>query len=262
MGLDSEYGYPTSLARQYAPQDLVDFNRDIFAQFNSDYNWYMEQPNPTWGSIQTINGGFYNQSKSVSFDLEQVAMHEFLHGLGFISSWGPWLSTTLGPKAMLPSFVNTDSFGTTIGLLPPWIYTKTMSDGLHNVWLKSYSKLINSTFSDAIIKGGLQHFVNTTAHKVSQSIYQLFETRNGVLIWYPALDNKNLQPGILYTPSPFQGGSSISHLDNEYYKATNTLMGPFATSGIKLSDMRPSFPNSMDPVVLGILKAMGYCTLV
>ena len=259
LGLDSEYGYPTSLARQYSPSDFSNFNKDIVAEFNSDFNWYIEQQDPIWGKTITINGGFLNQSDSVSYDLEQVSMHEFLHGMGFISSWGNWLNS-VGTNSMLPSYVNRDFFGNVLGLLPPWIFCKTMSDGINNVWLSSYGKLISKQLDISISSGNLNTFVNTTAYKTAQSLQSLFSTRNGILFWYPARSTNRLTYSILNTPNTFQPGSSLSHLDHDFYNGA-TIMGPFAQRGIKLNDMIPGHRNYLDPQTLGILRTMGYVVL-
>lgn len=76
LGLDSNYGYPSSLIRQYVPDEMGNVTSDISANFNSDYNWLVAPvpSEPNWGSSVVIQGGFFNQSNTVSFDLRQVAV--------------------------------------------------------------------------------------------------------------------------------------------------------------------------------------------
>ena len=120
--LDPNYGYPTSLIRQYI-QNQTEFGTDpdIIARFNSDYNWLLANhtygDDIPWGDIVKINGGFYNQSKYVSYDLEQVVTHEILHGMGFISSWLYW---NIFDELYFPSYPEYNANGTIIGILPDW----------------------------------------------------------------------------------------------------------------------------------------------
>jgi hypothetical protein len=76
IGLDYKYGYPSSLIRQYIPAEVANTTVDIVANFNSDYNWLLlpEQMDPNWGPSVVIQGGFFNASDEVSFDLSQVAI--------------------------------------------------------------------------------------------------------------------------------------------------------------------------------------------
>lgn len=97
FGLDPDYIYPTSLARQYAgnTSELDPFDIDVDATFNSDWNWWFSNSddqagyssNSYWGPPVAINGGFYKQTDTYSYDFEQVVAHEIIHGLGFTSSW-------------------------------------------------------------------------------------------------------------------------------------------------------------------------------
>lgn len=40
------------------------------------------------------------------YDIEQITMHEMLHGLGFISGWYPWISSL--PNSFLPGAIGMD----------------------------------------------------------------------------------------------------------------------------------------------------------
>jgi len=75
VGADATYMYPSALARQFDASS-VDSNRpDISARFNADVAWIIG--GVEWGV--TTNGN--------RFDFEQIALHEVLHGLGFLSGW-------------------------------------------------------------------------------------------------------------------------------------------------------------------------------
>jgi hypothetical protein len=100
LGLDENYLYPSALARQYRNLTERDSSEsDISASFNSDYNFwfptykdrYGDPSSQIWGDTQNIKGGFYKQTDSYSYDFEQIVLHEIIHGLGMLSSWGKWI---------------------------------------------------------------------------------------------------------------------------------------------------------------------------
>lgn len=73
-----------------------------------------------------------------------------------------------------------------------------------------------------------------------------------------------LEKAILYTPEPYSGGSSVSHLDTAVYEAgPDWLMRPYAISGARLDDIRPRSvegSGTIGDVTLGILRTIGYRT--
>jgi hypothetical protein len=261
-GLDHKYGYPSALAKQYAPSEFSNTSIDIFASFNSDFNWYFGTGNPTWGKSQTINGGFYNQSMEVSYDFEQVAAHEIIHGLGFLSSFGPWSSLN---DTFLPSYIDRNGFGEIIGMLPPWIYVKFLADAKHGVWISSYADAIAASFHEALDRGGTSqweiYFKNTVGHKLGQALAHpngLFSTPYALYFWFNKAGKSKF--AVLDTRKQFAIGSSISHLESSIYSTTTSfLMSAYATRGVAMKKMIPSsYRHEIGIIILEMLSSMGY----
>jgi hypothetical protein len=262
VGLDSEYGYPPGLAKQYVPGDKELPDYDVFAVFNSGFNWFLPSTvNPVWGKSISIHGGFLNQTREVSFDLVQVAIHEYIHGLGFISSWTEYSSM------FFPSYLTFDGQGSVTGMLPPWIYTKYMSDRLTGIWFDSYQRIIRNslieTLKTATNQVSFEKKYNTSlGYKVGAAVMQLFTTPQSVLIWYPSNDDK-MTFGVINTPRTFSYGSSVSHLDaNTYSGIGSYVMRPSATGGIPFNRMIPNSRSLLGSAVVGVFRAMGYVVLL
>lgn len=96
----AQYLYPASLAKQYIPKDpmILSLDSDIRILINGDANWWFYE-----GSVGVDLKSSPVQSGSKGgklYDMEQVVMHELLHGLGFISGWFPWIDDL--PSHFLP----------------------------------------------------------------------------------------------------------------------------------------------------------------
>ncbi|KAJ3024845.1 hypothetical protein HK097_006832, partial [Rhizophlyctis rosea] len=157
LGVDESYMYPRALARQYnisyvEERDPGGF--DIVAALNSDANWWFSEGQddhlgdgqvhsgpwkPKFVSSPSTNSTTKNSktdsegSKRNVYDFEQIAMHEILHGLGVISSWG----TLIGEEGMVPFAMDLDSLGN-VTLGKPYIFNKWLADSTTGVWLKDY----------------------------------------------------------------------------------------------------------------------------
>jgi hypothetical protein len=196
-------------------------------------------------------------------------MHELLHGLGFITSWYPWL----GNNVFLPSFPVYHDNGTLSGLSKPFIFDKFLADSLNGFWMRDYASVITHDLSKSIEKGGellwLQEFLLTQGGQIASSLNSPgspFLTLRGTWFWFPfvQLDQLYYKYAILYTPSEFDSGSSLSHLDDDFYLGTSQfLMKPFATKGVGLDGVLPFNPlGPLSEIVLGVLRAMGYTTVM
>ncbi|KAI8902043.1 hypothetical protein BC833DRAFT_574833 [Globomyces pollinis-pini] len=269
-GLDPAFTYPSALVRQYVPDD-PDLNAqafDITSSFNSDYNWYYQADprNRVWDSAQIMKDGFYNQSSTQSFDFEQVVLHEFIHGLGFVSSWGVWSDIE---NLFLPAFLDQTDDGTIVGIQPSYIINKALSDSVNRVWITAYADIIAKSFEQALRDGGqekwMELFEESVGGKVGKSLAApdgLFRTPNALYIWFPGTDQTSkLQFAVLNTPSTFSPGSSITHLDSDVYRGISSyLMRPSATQGLPLRNYIPYQTNTIGRDILGILRSIGYIT--
>ncbi|KAI9281777.1 hypothetical protein BC943DRAFT_329561 [Umbelopsis sp. AD052] len=110
-GVDPNYLYPQSLAKQLAPYNTTNWSaEDISIELNHDA--YMSiidldaaQENGWNGTGVPAGGHFWFQGDSDirynQVDMEYVILHELLHGMGFISSWGAFFYADSSPYHVL-----------------------------------------------------------------------------------------------------------------------------------------------------------------
>lgn len=104
-----------------------------------------------------------------SYDFEQVAVHEMLHGLGFISGWSRWF----GDRRFYPSFLEYDDFGQFKGFGPPWIYDKHISDAINGIWIRDYDTAIRRDVQESLNADPLRWkeiFLNTTGSRLAKAL--------------------------------------------------------------------------------------------
>ncbi|KAL1925128.1 uncharacterized protein VTP21DRAFT_11 [Calcarisporiella thermophila] len=185
-GIDTDYFYPQSLAKQLsslAPQ-WADY--DIVCEINSDalrYMWF-ESDNATIAPHQ--------------FDMELVALHQIIHGLGFFSTWAPYFSSKTNSYAPLlspplteeqlrvltpPPKVNQDpetNLTHISGFLPGAIFDKYLVYGDFNYTLESLADEIrancyegNGPIALSFVKAFLN---NTAAYTAAQLAWNLTAT--------------------------------------------------------------------------------------
>ncbi|KAJ3315954.1 hypothetical protein HDV04_000162 [Boothiomyces sp. JEL0838] len=242
FGLDPKFLYPPSLIKQYYPNDenITQIEYDIVSEFNSDYNWYFLGDEQDWGASHAVNGGF-------------ITMHEIIHGLGFLSSWELW--DEQGFTGFMPSYP-TYSNGTIDGMLYPFIFNKLLGDNLNNVWINVYSEAISQSLNHSFVTKSF--FNQTIGYQISESLIQLFETPFSTSIWFPSCTT--IRNALMFTPSLFSSGSTLSHVDNIYIGA-DYLMRPNAIGGVSFDKKIPSYHSAMfSDTLLGILRGLGYIT--
>ncbi|TPX55708.1 hypothetical protein PhCBS80983_g05081 [Powellomyces hirtus] len=286
LGTDHSYLYPSALARQYAPHAMQYQDYDIAASFNSEPLWYFAtsdsddsdwDANHQWHLQWSAKPNPPLKLRAVVYDFEQIVLHELLHGLGFISSWYPWLdNTSILPAAPL---VLTD--GTIVGLTKPWLFNKWMAHVPTRTWMRQYQQQILTTSADianGIFNGSLifpfntwtAAFKNTPAYTTALYLYTHAAINPGAVATYfpkllPPPYHRTTSPlalhyAILYTPPEYSAGSTFSHLDSNTYRGTKQfLMRPFGTSGFGLDGMTPR-GEPLGELVQGILGALGYAT--
>ena len=100
--LDSDYSYPSALIKQLTG---IETESDIMVLFNSDFSWDYDE---------TERGKKYN--------LEQTVLHEFLHGLGFLSSWYNWFN--VDDTILIPADITLSNSGDYGIMEKPYIFNK------------------------------------------------------------------------------------------------------------------------------------------
>ena len=98
-----------------------------------------------------------------------MALHEILHGLGFISGWDSWN----GDGSFYPSFLEYDDNGNLKGLGPPWIYDKYLSDAINGFWMRDYDSVIRQDILDSVKANEAQWnvvFSKSTGFKIANAL--------------------------------------------------------------------------------------------
>lgn len=185
--VDPQVWYPVALAEAIVGEDLNDADDpDIVVQVNSTANWNFA----TEGSVPRNK-----------IDLSSVILHEFGHGLGFLSSIDSTSDSTLS-IGFDQRFIIYDLFLETPGGL-------SLADTAE---FKSPSEELLAAVIDRL------EFAGDSA-----------VAKNG----------KELVP--LFAPATFDVGSSVSHLDERTYRAgsPNALMTPSIAAGEAARDPGP-----------------------
>jgi hypothetical protein len=142
---------------------------DLSLTINSNINWRFSNE---VGMSGTSEFGPASMNSSVkSYDFEQVAIHEIIHGLGFVSGWSKWLSD----GGFYPSFEEYDSLGQFAGLAPSWIFDKYTSDAINGAWMRDYDTAIRRDILESVdsyASNWRRGFSNTTGYKIAQALGQ------------------------------------------------------------------------------------------
>jgi len=166
--LDSDYSYPSALIKQLTG---IETESDIMVLFNSDFSWDYDE---------TERGKKYN--------LEQTVLHEFLHGLGFLSSWYNWFN--VDDTILIPADITLSTSGDYGIMEKPYIFNKYIAHHADNQWVSSYQKKITEDFShfpEFPFKSQLyRHFKESASYDVAKKVYQIMTTPEAVTFWCAA----------------------------------------------------------------------------
>ncbi|OUM67722.1 hypothetical protein PIROE2DRAFT_58591 [Piromyces sp. E2] len=229
--IDTNFSYPGALAKQRGPLNNG-FIYDISLWLNGDWNWYF---------------GRDQEEKDIhpkQYDLEQVVIHEYFHGFGFVSSWYNWI-TNSEKEILIPSWLSWNTKkGGYHGLNKPYIYNKYLADVRDNKWLMDYQTAIINDFANY------------------PKIYEIFTTPESVVFWCKKpVDNAEPHWVVLYTNNKYKSGSTISHLDsNRYLKTSGFLMRPSGVRNVILDEYKYNIKNhnGIGDDILCILGTLGY----
>ena len=153
-----------------------------------------------------------------AFDFKSTLIHELLHALGFSGSLGEQGRDMCGGLPPQP------------GVYDP--FDRHLGDASGPI-IDSESAVMNASRWSAAVVGG---------------------TGNSGLLWHgeAARAANNGMPVPLYSPQRFSPGSSISHLDDDFYVGEHLLMESAVSSG-------PA-TRSLSAIERGILRDLGYGT--
>jgi hypothetical protein len=211
--------YPIALANAISGQDLAPAN------FCTSSGMDPSQPDisASFNSRPPVPWYFGTDGNTPSgmVDLESVVLHELGHGLGFIGSY--------------------DGINPTTGLedVPGRGYYGLSGQGTDTT---IFDQFVGDIAGNPLGSGPYTN--GTTMLGTALRTAVTWTGANGIA-------GDGGQRPRLYAPSPWQPGSSFSHLDQNIYSGTaNTLMTPALPAGVSA--------HSVGPIVLGMFKDMGW----
>ncbi|KAJ3072241.1 hypothetical protein HDU98_003984 [Podochytrium sp. JEL0797] len=296
VGLDADYLYPSALVKQYSPDWNVGVD-DIGAGFNSDAPWWFPSlDNPTGEGSGTggATGPTLPRTRTREFgkgifpstnpdtriddtttdptdkiyDFEQTAVHEIMHGLGFVSGWGPNLN-----GGFLPGGPIVSDNGTSVILGKSHIFDKNLAHASTGIWMRDYATAMRqeaTQLSHTLTPGSdflnewTTAFTSSKSFQLSQTLFSAVATTPMQLILWFHDSKADPRYVILYTPRAFTGGSSLSHVDASVYGGSSEyLMRPFCTSGTGVDAYTPAHSKLgiLGEAVVGVMAEMGYATV-
>ncbi|KAI9350905.1 hypothetical protein BDR26DRAFT_816214 [Obelidium mucronatum] len=296
-GFDPEYLYPPSLLKQYIPNDprWIKSGDDISAGFNSDAPWWFPDESNPLGEGSGSGGSYAApltpdtfdnsvQPNDKIYDFEQTAIHEIMHGLGFMSGWGQSIQdNSLLPSGPLTYQTKNGKNGITLG--KSFIYDRTLAhvgagenrDGNGGVMMRDYASsmrreaeqisevmMMESKSSEDFSTEWRKRFIESKAFQLSLNLYSSVATTPMQLVSWYQTGAGEYRYAIIYTPRRYSGGSSLSHLDASVYGGSSEyLMRPFCTSGAGIDGIVPIHRDVgvLGEAVSGILRQMGYITI-
>ncbi|GBB90884.1 hypothetical protein RclHR1_00180022 [Rhizophagus clarus] len=255
--------YPQALVKQIQPQPPTTYTyaeSDISAEFNSLVNWHFPDDHGSIGKDQ--------------YDILYTILHEFIHGLGFITSWRgldkpekeltPYIVTVSGEPAIDPTELPFNFHGFRETIFDKFIITVD-SNGMQNR-LSSFANELNqfntsaSQFTDFY-----NQFQNSPQYDAAKKVLAYSTTKNS-LIFMPKGSDSITDDGIMLETkiNPFQTGSSISHVDSLIYNVGNSdfLMRRQSVAGASLNSLVTKSHNvtgsAIGPKLLNVLSSLGY----
>ena len=205
-------------------------------------------------------------------------IHEFVHGLGFVSAWSDdtyerfsmYDSTMkrfltpmpLNPPNELPevsAVMNSEA-----GVQPYWGFVDFPLDKLlygNKYPLTLTTQLLNEWGNGNIMFANILDMVNdwingNSFREQAEAIYQMAVKRGDITIMIDDVEIMVLETSL----SPFQDGSSLTHVDESIYATTDDyLMCYSAMRGISLNDLSKSHPlGPLGPSLVRVLAELGY----
>ncbi|CAG8650516.1 1900_t:CDS:2, partial [Cetraspora pellucida] len=248
--------YPQALVKQFQFNTHPEYGPyDISAMFNSAEKEF-------W-----FDGD--GKIKQDQQDFLYVVLHELIHGLGFASNWGDYISEDT-PTAITPDFSLVPDIGSKLK------FNGFMESAFDKYLIQIPSGRRNSEITDQLneFPGGtnvkfsctedlVANFKASPQYKLGLDMMKTITTPSS-LGFLPHGSTDPEQAIILETSlNPYQQGSSISHVDFDTYNATSDfLMKYLADRGVNMHTITTSrgCTDAIGPKLKLILETMGYAT--
>ncbi|RIB20978.1 hypothetical protein C2G38_2140878 [Gigaspora rosea] len=234
--------YPQALLKQMNMRNRPQFGSyDILANFNSQANMFFRGD---------------GQIKQGQNDFEYIVTHEFLHGLGFGSSWRNYFSADI----LTPLPVDN---GASFGGFMETRFDKFMFVKQNGTFvpMSSLTKQLNNFFTNKKFSNNIdtsRQFTNSPQFALTKQLFTAASTPSSMNF----VTNSNDQILLETSLKPFQEGSSVSHVDQSFMQNGEFLMTFAARDGITLDDIaqKNGISNSagIGPKTLNALATLGY----
>jgi hypothetical protein len=247
------YFYPQSLVKQLKKSsDLTYASADIFAEFNSDFPFYFT------GSRTAIRPN--------DTDFEFVVAHELTHGLGVDSGWVQYsgfynlLTTNAGYLAPLPfAQGNSDQSSIVSTFSPLTIYDSFLRSRSEN-----FADLGRNVLRFRPNQLRLPNFIS--AFESSPQMQSARQAMSGASGGQDSLrfQAPSGQAISLHSPSRFQQGTSVTHVDSRLSNTLDFLMIPAITPllGQRLDQImqRLNATSIYGPGTMAMMSSIGWPT--
>lgn len=255
-----KYSYPQALVKQLMAESRsnINFNEhDIYARFNADQEdglWFSED-----GSA----------IRSSQYDFQYIVLHEFMHGLGMVSSWNMAFdglqSTQGGPRGsqMLAPILSGGNkndivvMPQTATVFDKYISTTSKASG-RPAFFNRYASAIMNAVSTLPRGSTLASFfkatiIDNSASEAAQLAFQAATTDGALQFSFP--DGTSV---LLHTEkNQYRPGTSIVHVNHAAYTGTTEfLMRPYANNGVTLQSLGKG--RVFGPLTLKVFETMGY----
>ncbi|CAB4482596.1 uncharacterized protein OCT59_026874 [Rhizophagus irregularis] len=248
--------YPQSLVKQFRFKQHPEYGEfDIRARFNSKIDYWFIEDNSTIGKNQ--------------IDFLYVVLHEFIHGLGFLSAWNDKIHKALTPKILSNNLIIKNDNNSIENLyifngfiekvFDKYIYFKSTNERLSDVITPQLQKFSpKKTFS--IYEEIYNYFKESSEYYVAQYLYKL-ACKPSTLI-FKSHDKKNIT--LETSLNPFSR-SSLNHLQfSTYTRTKDFLMRPGVVAGRSIQyqlDKSGDYSGGpIGPQLKLILETLGYAT--
>lgn len=241
------YMYPQALLKQLKTNTTLEYsNADILAQFNSDFPYYFRNNNQRMTNTLT--------------DFEFVAVHELTHGLGF--GTGLLQYSTVYPGITQPGYLAPNIFGdptaSNVSFLNPLSIYDSFVKG-SNPFPDVGRTLATFPQQSSILPRFISVLEASKKHMAAtQSAFQM-STRGRNSVQFQPIKGDGVN---LYTPSQYEQGSSLSHVDTALSTTADFLMVPALAPGITLETIMANAGTDSvyGPGILGIMRSLGWPT--
>ncbi|KAI8888932.1 hypothetical protein K501DRAFT_239684 [Backusella circina FSU 941] len=262
--------YPQALLKQFTHLSTTPQwdEYDITASFNTEMDWhFINDPNPI-SSNQT--------------DFLRTVVHELIHGLGFMSSWGDNLYQSFSDLIdnldhfITPALLASDNDSHILDgddtPQPFWGFVEYPLDKFI-YYDTDHTNASESLYPFTTITKRLNQWCNANALfrssiDMANSWYNSEAFQHAKRIYGRSVKDRDVMAAVNNTPvlyletslNPFSAGSSLSHVDrSQYISSAEYLMVYTANRGVSVETLEKKYPiGPIGPKLMTVMASLGY----